>query len=52
MASGQEAKSGVASSASSSAAASRLEAFDNVHRPDGAPSWQTQLQVQFLFPQH
>ena len=30
----------------------RLEAFDNVHRPDGAPSWQTQLQVQFLFPQH
>jgi hypothetical protein len=30
----------------------RVEAFDNVHRPDGAPSRQTQLQVAFLFPQH
>ncbi len=28
----------------------RLEAFDNVHRPDFAPSWQVQFQVQLLFP--
>ena len=30
----------------------RIEAFDNVHRPDFAPSWQVQFQVQFLFPKH
>jgi hypothetical protein len=30
----------------------RIQAFDNVHRPDFAPSWQVQFQVQFLFPKH
>jgi hypothetical protein len=30
----------------------RFEAFNNVHRPDYAPSWQVQFQIQFLFPKH
>jgi hypothetical protein len=30
----------------------RIEAFDNVHRPAFAPSWQVQVQAQFSFPKH
>jgi hypothetical protein len=29
---------------------SRLEAYYNVERPDGAPEWNMAFTIQFLFP--
>jgi hypothetical protein len=29
---------------------SRIEAYYNVEKPDGAPDWQASFQFQFLFP--
>jgi len=29
---------------------SKLEAYYNVEKPDGAPDWSTSFTIQFLFP--